>query len=53
MSLNNTISVLNYRTLMREKIVSFYNTLLLFPSTLINSLPTYPYLFYIFFFNQH
>ena len=39
------------RLFWRKKFVSFYKILLVFLSTLINSLPTYPYLFYIFFFN--
>jgi len=51
--IKTTTSVPNYRTLLRIFFVSFYKTPLLFPSTLINSLPTYPYLFYIFFFNHH
>ena len=45
-------SVSNYKTLLEKKIVPLYNTPLLFLSTLIISLLTYSYLFYIFFFTQ-
>jgi len=49
----NITFVPNYKTFLKKKIVSFYKTILVFPSILINSLPTHRYLFYIFFFNQH
>ncbi|AES92378.1 transmembrane protein, putative [Medicago truncatula] len=48
----STPSIPNYKTLLRIFFVSFYKTSLLFPTTLIISLHTCPYLLYIFFFNQ-
>ncbi|AES80131.1 transmembrane protein, putative [Medicago truncatula] len=42
----------DYKTLLRIFFVPFYKTPLLFPTTLIISLHTCPYLLYIFFFNQ-
>jgi len=47
-----TIFVLNYKTLLSKKFVPFYKTHLVFSITLIISLPSYPCLFCIFFFNQ-
>ena len=48
----HTTFVPNYKTLLRIFFVPFYKTPLLFPTTLIISLHTCPYLLYIFFFNQ-
>jgi len=48
---NNTTSGPNYKTILKHFFDPFYNTLL-FSTTLISSLSTYPYLLYIFFFNQ-
>jgi len=45
-------SVPNYKTLLRKFCVPLYKTILLFPTTLMIFLLTYPYLFYIFFFDQ-
>jgi len=49
---NSTTSVPNYKTLLRKNYIPFYKISLLFPTTLIISLHTRPYLLYIFFFNQ-
>jgi hypothetical protein len=49
MKLCNTTSVPNYKTLLRFFFVPFYKTSLLFPTTLIIFLLTYPYLLVLFF----